>query len=316
MKELLFAYWNDLLSILLNKNILISLLEIFLVYILVYYILLGLKGKRAGRSILGLLILIIAYIISKIIQLQVITWIFDQFFNYFALVILILFREDVQRLLTRLSINIMSTEAFSEEEQTSFNQIVKAVGALSASKIGALIVITGKANLQDHIQVGTPIDSMVVEELIYSLFLPYSPLHDGALIIHQNRIERAGCFLPLTQNPSISKNLGTRHRAAIGLSETTDAIVIVVSETDGKISLCYDGAIQRGIDTSHLYNELLKFRAKPSQTKSQKKPTTDPKKPTTDPKRPTSANTRTVTVSNPTPHSSPAYQGDKTSSSK
>ncbi len=236
----------------------VALFDILLVYYLLYRGLLLLKGTKAVRMLLGLLLVMASYFVARQFGMQTFSFILDQFFNSFILVILIIFQDDLRRGLSRVGINPFHRGArLSEEEMSGLDEMVKAVNVLSTKKVGALIVIERAADIRDHVQEGTPIDAVISEELLFSLFLPYSPLHDGAAVLHQGRIVRAGCFLPLTQNPEISKHLGTRHRAAIGLTESTDALVIVVSETDGKISLCRDGKISRGLDPSALYNEVL-----------------------------------------------------------
>ena len=132
---------------------------------------------------------------------------------------------------------------------------------LAGRRVGALIVMARDVGLNEYIEGGTPLDAQVTKELILSIFLPTSPLHDGALILHQGRIVAAGCLLPLTTNPNVSKTLGTRHRAAIGLTEETDAVVIVVSEEEGKISLVREGRITRDLDAGVLRNTLQQLVA-------------------------------------------------------
>ncbi len=246
----------------------ISVLTAIVDFILVFFLIWGsvfiLKGTKTIRIILGLLLLSIFYAACKLLQLRAVTWILDQFFDSFILVILILFQEEIRRALSRIGINLkfLTLDRFSEEDAESLNQIVKSVGKLSTQSIGALIVIERSAEVLDYIQGGTELDSKVNDDLIFSIFLPYSPLHDGALLIKKNRIAYAGCVLPLSNDPNISKSLGTRHRAAIGLSERTDAVIIVVSETDGKISLCYEGLeekIVRGLNLAALHNELAQI---------------------------------------------------------
>jgi uncharacterized protein (TIGR00159 family) len=135
-------------------------------------------------------------------------------------------------------------------------ELVKAGVSLANKRIGALIVLGRKTGLNDYLESGVQIDAQVVKELIISIFLPYSPIHDGAVIVQEGRIVAAGCFLPLTVNPNVSKEMGTRHRAAIGLSEETDALVIVVSEETGRISLAIEGAIITNLDGPSLREKL------------------------------------------------------------
>lgn len=258
MQAWLQQFWSHAPTYLWDKTTWIIIVDIIFVYYLLYRGLLMLKGTKAARMLLGLLLLVVLYFLSRYVGLKTITWVLDQFFNSFILVVLILFQDDIRRGLSRFGIDPFGRQSqLTQEELASLNELKKSVGTLSTRKIGALVVIERDADIRDYIQKGTELDALVTEELLFSLFLPYSPLHDGAVIMHKGRITRAGCFLPLTQDASISKHLGTRHRAAIGLTETTDALVVVVSETDGKISLCRDGLIQRGHDPSSLYNELI-----------------------------------------------------------
>lgn len=278
MPAWLQQFWNHAPALLADKSTWIVIFDIILVYYLLYRGLLLLKGTKAVRMLLGLLLLVVLYFFSRYFGLKTITWILDHFFDSFILVVLILFQDDIRRGLSRFGLDPFGSQAqLSEEELAGLNELKKAVGTLSTRKIGALVVIEREADIRDYIQEGTLLDARISEEILFSVFLPYSPLHDGAVILHQGRITRAGCFLPLTQDASISKHLGTRHRAAIGLTETTDALVVVVSETDGKISLCRDGLIQRGHDPSSLYNELISI-LRPSGPTVRKRDTGEKKK--------------------------------------
>ena len=136
---------------------------------------------------------------------------------------------------------------------------MKAVTSLAARRIGALIVFQNEVGLNEYIDVGTRLDAQVSKELVTSIFMPSSPIHDGALIVQQGRMTAAGCFLPLTSNPAVSKTLGTRHRAAIGLTEETDALAIVVSEEDGTISLVREGKITRDVEPATLRTTLMRL---------------------------------------------------------
>lgn len=278
MKELLeqllgqFQTPGALPSWLFEKATWIVFADIVVVYYLLYRGLLLLKGTKAVRMLLGLLLLVVAYFAAKYMAFNTLTWILEQFFNSFIVVVLILFQDDIRRGLSRVGIVgplFGGKEKLLGDELAGLNELIKSVGALSARKIGALVVWTRNADIGDYIQEGTEIDSLISEELLFSVFLPYSPIHDGAVILSKGRMTRAGCFLPLTQNPNVSKHLGTRHRAAIGLTEDTDAIVVVVSETDGKISLCLDGEIIRDLVPASLYNKMRSILE--SRTKRKKK---------------------------------------------
>lgn len=276
MKEWLLSIWKNFPDILWSKKTWLAVIDIAMVYFLAYRGLLFLRGTKAVRSLFGLLFLLILYLSAKTFELQTVSWIFDQFFNSFVLVLLILFQDEIRLALSRLGLPMSGSAPPPGKEVIP--RLAKAMGTFSTQKIGALVIIERSASLRDWTQGGTKIDAIVSEELLYSIFLPYSPIHDGAVIIRNDRIDMAGCFLPLTQSPSVSKNLGTRHRAGIGITETTDAIVIVVSETDGKISLCLDGQISRGLDVASLTNELSSMLDPQSTNTLRQKPATDPKK--------------------------------------
>jgi uncharacterized protein (TIGR00159 family) len=164
--------------------------------------------------------------------------------------------------LIHVGANPFFTDLSYREENEIISELVKACVNMANRRIGALVVIERETGIKDFLEVGTEIDSKVSSDLIASIFLPYSPLHDGALVVQQGRLTRAGCFLPLSQNPDISKALGTRHRAAIGLTELVDAIAIVVSEETGKISMVVGGRITRDLDSTSL-SRVLKTLLEP-----------------------------------------------------
>jgi diadenylate cyclase len=170
----------------------------------------------------------------------------------------VIFQDDIRRALTQVG-----TRPFFGAESglhgQDLEEIVRAAVLLASKRIGALIVLQRDVGLNDFVEVGTRLDARVSKELITSIFQPLSPIHDGALIIHKGRIIAAGCFLPLTTNPHVSKTLGTRHRAGIGLTEETDALVIVISEEEGAISMVREGRITRGVDAATLRSTLQRL---------------------------------------------------------
>ena len=240
-----------------DRSVWIVVLDLLFVYYLLYRTLLLLKGTKAVSMFLGLLLLLVVYFAAQFFGLQTFSWLLGGFFNSFILVVLILFQEDLRRALAQVGINPFGRSSIGESDLAALEEIKRSVTDLSNKDIGALIVLQREADVMQHIQGGVELDATPSAELLFSVFIPYSPIHDGAVLIQNGRVSRAGCFLPLTQRLDISKHLGTRHRAAIGMSELTDALVVVVSETDGQISLCVDGEIRRGLDPSALYNELL-----------------------------------------------------------
>lgn len=241
----------------LNYRYIWDTLDILLVAFIIYYVLRLLEGTRALQVLFGFVLLIVLYYVSQR-GLFTLNWILGQFLGSIIIIIVILFQNDIRRglaalgrrpFLLRISLG-KSKELFSEE-------IVKAASYMANRRIGALIAIERNNSLADFIEIGMRIDALVSRELIISIFNPSSPLHDGGIIIVGNRILSAGSFFPLATDPDLERDLGTRHRAAIGLSLETDALVIVVSEETGIISLAAGGEITRGLDATSLQNQLL-----------------------------------------------------------
>jgi len=206
--------------------------------------------------LIGLAVVVGAFIISQRLELITLSWILDNLLSSIVLIIIVIFQHDIRRALSQFGRNPFWGRKAGSLEAALVEELVKAGVSLANKRIGALIVLGRKTGLNDYLESGVQIDAQVVKELIISIFLPYSPIHDGAVIIQEGRIVAAGCFLPLTVNPNVSKEMGTRHRAAIGLSEETDALVIVVSEESGRISLAIEGAIITNLDGPSLREKL------------------------------------------------------------
>lgn len=246
-----------MLEELLNFRYVWDTVDIILVAFIIYYALRMLEGTRALQVLFGFVLLIILYYVSQK-GLFTLNWILGQFLGSIILIVVILFQNDIRRGLAAIGrrpflLKISpgkSKELFSEE-------IVKAASYMANRHIGALIAIERSNSLADFIEIGMRIDALVSRELIISIFNPSSPLHDGGIIIVGNRILSAGSFFPLVTDPDLERELGTRHRAAIGLSTETDAVIIVVSEETGTISLAMGGEIKRGLDATSLNNQLL-----------------------------------------------------------
>lgn len=232
-------------------------LDIILVAFIIYYVLRMLEGTRALQVLFGFVLLVVLYYVSQR-GLFTLNWILGQFLGSIILIVVILFQNDIRRGLAaigRRPFLLKMSPGKSKELYTE--EIVKAASYLANRHIGALIVIERSQSLSDFIDIGMKIDALVSRELIISIFNPSSPLHDGGIIIVGNRILSAGSFFPLTTDPDLERELGTRHRAAIGLTSETDAVVIVVSEESGIISLAIGGEIKRGLDATSLHNQLL-----------------------------------------------------------
>jgi diadenylate cyclase len=232
-------------------------IDILLIAYVIYRIIDLIRGTRAVQMLIGLAVVFLTYLSSQYFELYTVNWLLDNFLSSVLLVIVVIFQDDIRRALTQVG----TGPFFARQQgilQEDLEEIIRASASLATKRIGALIVFQRDVGLNQYVEVGTQLDARVSRELITSIFLPTSPIHDGALIIHHGRIIAAGCFLPLTANPHVSKTLGTRHRAAIGLTEETDAIVIVISEEEGAISVVREGRITRGVDAATLRSTLQK----------------------------------------------------------
>jgi diadenylate cyclase len=238
-----------------------DILDVLLVSVIVYRILLIIKGTKAAKMLVGLGILIAASLLSRFLQLYTIDWIIQSFWAYIVIIMIIIFQPEIRRALAKMGESSFIYGFTSAEELRSMEEIVKASVSLANRKIGALIVIERDVSLKDYVEIGTPLDAKVTKELLLSIFHPSSPIHDGAVIIRGNRIVAAGCFLPITLGTEISKSLGTRHRAGIGITEETDAVSIIVSEETGSISVALQGTIEKISDIGALRDRLTELFA-------------------------------------------------------
>ena len=231
---------------------LLDLLDIFLVAIIVYRVLLFFKETLSYRFIIALATLLLVSPISRLAGLNAVSWIIDTLFGSIIIIIVVIFQHDIRRAFVAQRRSRLGDVPSRDEAYEVIDELASAAEALAQKNIGALIVFEREMPLANFIAVGTEIDAKVTSELITSIFLPYSPIHDGAVIIQKGKLTKAGCFLPLTQNPSVSKALGTRHRAAIGLTEVVDAVAVVVSEETGKISVVVGGRLTRDLEPAIL----------------------------------------------------------------
>ena len=228
----------------------VDLLDILLLSFLIYKVLGLLKGTRAFQSLFGLTLLALLYLLSGLLEVSAFYWIMDKVFVYIVLVILILFQDDFRRGLARAGDFL--PRSGKQGNSVAQEVIIKTAYGLAARRIGALIVVEGDGSLKEYTQQGTQLDAWVSGELLRSIFFPTSPMHDGAVVISGDRVIAAQCFLPLSRRKDLPKNFGTRHLAAIGLTEITDAKVIVVSEERGLVSLVTGGSLQLSSDINHL----------------------------------------------------------------
>jgi uncharacterized protein (TIGR00159 family) len=228
-----------------NIGVLQDLLDLSLTALIIWRLSRLMKTVLALRILTALSALVVGHLLARLLSLQTVRLIFDTFLASSVVVLAVIFQTDIRRAFAAL---IRSRAVKDVEMSDLIDELVFAVAGLSQKRIGALIVIERSIQVDSYLAVGTEIDAKVTSELISSIFLPYSPIHDGAVIIQRGKLTRAGCFLPLTQNFEVSKSLGTRHRAAMGLSELVDAVVVVASEETGTVSVFVAGKKTDNLD--------------------------------------------------------------------
>lgn len=221
-----------------NIGVLRDVLDLVLAALIVTRLARLLKGAMAPRILAVLSALAAGHLLARLFSLQTVRLLLDTLLASSVVLLAVIFQTDIRRSFAALTRSRAATDV---EMSDVIDELVFAVAGLAQKHIGALIVIERSIQVDSYLAVGTDIDAKVTSELISSIFLPYSPIHDGAVIIQRGKLTKAGCFLPLTQNPEVSKNLGTRHRAAMGLSELVDAVVLVVSEETGTASVVVEG---------------------------------------------------------------------------
>lgn len=236
-----------------------DVVDVGLVAWLIYRLLLIIRGTRAVQMAAGLGAVFVVYQLARVLRLYALYSILDGLLTYIVLLVVVLFQNDLRRLLTRVGTRPLFRSSGHRREIEAVEEVVKAAVSLMQKRIGGIIVFERDALLDEFIQQGTTLDASVTRELLYSIFVPSheNPLHDGCVIIREGRIWQAGVFLPLSGSPKLDQSFGTRHRAAIGISEETDAVVVVVSEERGAISLCFHGNIVRDLDATSLRQALL-----------------------------------------------------------
>jgi diadenylate cyclase len=236
-----------------------DLIDIAIVAAVLYSQLKIIRGTKAAKILFGLLVLLVASIVSRHLHLYTVDWLLQGFWAYIVIALIIIFQPEIRRALAKMGETPLLQAFASAEELKSLEEIVKAAVSLAERKIGALIVIERDTELRDFVELGTSIDARVSRELLMSVFHPTSPIHDGAVVISGNRLIAAGCFLPMAFSPAVSRTLGTRHRAALGLTEETDAVVIIVSEETGGIAMALDGKLQTRLDMGTLRDILTEL---------------------------------------------------------
>ena len=234
-----------------------DLVDILVVSVLIYELLKLIRGTRAVQMALGGGVLVALFYGSRWAHLETVNWLIRNLVGYLVFAVIVIFQSDIRRALAHLGrAPFFRYFAKPESAEESIEELVVAASMLSAQHIGAIIALERQIGLRNYIEGGIPIDAVLTYDLLLSVFQPSSPLHDGAVIVQDDRVAAAACFLPLTVNPKLSKELGSRHRAALGLTEENDSVAIVVSEENGIISVVADGQIERGLNADALRARL------------------------------------------------------------
>jgi diadenylate cyclase len=237
-----------------------DLLDIAIVSILIYEVFKLVRGTRAAQMMVGIGLIVGLLFVSQAAQLETVNWLIRNMVGYIVFAAIVLFQSDIRRALAHFGrAPFFRVLAKSEVVDESIEEIAVAASMLAKDRVGAIIAIEREIGLRNYIEGGIPLDARVTYDLLVTIFQPTTPLHDGAVIVQEGRVAAAACFLPLTVNPRLSRDLGSRHRAAIGLTEENDAIAVVVSEETGMISLVLEGRIERDLTEDDLRTRLRRL---------------------------------------------------------
>ena len=248
------------LSRFLGNQPFVSLLDILIVWFIIYQLIVYARQSRAMNLLQGIGLILFAKFLSQWIGLQTIDWLLGQVISWGVVALIILFQAELRRALENLGRGLFrNRNSMRNPSEDLINDLKKSLLYMSKRKIGALISIEGEDSLEEYISTGTTIDSAISSQLLINIFIPNTPLHDGAVVISDFRIAAASCYLPLSESKLIPKELGTRHRAAIGLGEVTDSITLIVSEETGAISIVKDDFFHRDVDKDELTELLVKY---------------------------------------------------------
>ncbi|MCR8850747.1 diadenylate cyclase CdaA [Rossellomorea sp. SC111] len=236
-----------------------DIVDILVVWFVIYKLIMLIKGTKAVQLLKGIFVIIIVRGLSSIFGLDTLGWMMEQALTWGFLAIIIIFQPELRRALEQLGRGrLFSRTGMQEEEEKEqmIESMTKAVSYMAKRRIGALLTLERETGMSDYIETGIPLDAKISSQLLINIFIPNTPLHDGAVIVQKNQIAAAACYLPLSESPFISKELGTRHRAALGVSEVTDSITIVVSEETGAISITKNGELHRDLSLER-FREIL-----------------------------------------------------------
>jgi diadenylate cyclase len=234
-------------------------LDIVVIAALLYYLLRLFRGTRAVQIVTAILLLVGVYQLAQWAHLAMVDWLMTTTLPYLAIALIVLFQPEVRRALAGVGHPPFWARVFSRNPTEAHDDLVMAAGYFAQSRVGALIVLERRMGLRTYIESGIPLDAVLSYDLLLSIFHPNSPMHDGAVIVHEDRIKAAACFLPLSLNPTLASPLGTRHRAAIGVTEESDAVAVVVSEETGRISIAVSGALEENVTPARLSERLAQL---------------------------------------------------------
>lgn len=260
----------------------IDVLEVIIIAFIVYHVIKWVRSTRAWMPVKGLMILLLFWMVASVLQMDVILWILNNTIGVGITAIIIVFQPEIRRALEQLgqqsfptSLRLFSENKEKEERfsEKTIEEVVKSVVVLARHKTGALIVVEQEVSLEEYVETGISLDAVVTNQLLINIFEHNTPLHDGAVIMRGNRIVSATCYLPVSKNMKLSKELGTRHRAAVGISEVTDSFTIIVSEQTGKISIARNGNLISNIDADYLRVKLQEIQKDKSKVSTAKKKT-------------------------------------------
>jgi diadenylate cyclase len=235
----------------------VQVLDILIVALIIYQLLQFIRGTHAVQMAVGAVLLVGFYWVSQLLNLETVNWLLRTFMPYVVFGLIVIFQAEIRKALAHLGKTPLLGAFSRERPEETIDEIVLAATTLAGQRIGAIVVLEREMGLRSYIETGIGLDALLTYDLLISIFNPKTPLHDGAVVVQGNRIAAAACFLPLTVNPALSRALGSRHRAAIGVTEDTDAVVVVVSEETGTISLVAGGRIRREFDGPTLKAALL-----------------------------------------------------------
>ena len=272
---ILRTIWEKAVSYLTLQMSLTDIIEIIIISVLIYYMLVWIKDTRAWMLLRGILVILAFVLLAVLFEMNTIVWIADKLFNVAMIAVVVIFQPEMRKALENLGrknilVNLFNFD-FNKVENGKFSdktitELVKACYEMGKVKTGALIVVEDEIVLTEYERTGIAVDGILTSQLLINIFEKNTPLHDGAVIVRGDRVVSATCYLPLTDSLSLSKDLGTRHRAAVGISEVSDSLTIVVSEETGKVSIALDGELYRNVDAEFLKNKLAYIQKREQDT--------------------------------------------------